>query len=387
VNRRLRVQRILGAVCCQPKASTAADDAANRVGLQPEVQMNIDKLRDYNEWIGKTPDEILIAVRAAGGWASVFSSALPVFAHQVRNFFNVEPFTLQRYPSDAADELVGHVQARFKNWGTVDKIKGVVALSGDVYKDESNKTWYQMSPGATIYHWGGEPTWAIVDAYSSNYVRKQDGIPIFKLVSPDGTGGSLETVIRNNGKFTIGAVNRPEPVAGLIVETYRHQGSYNYSETVEVGLSAHEIHDVEPHKKYPTYYLNPLNRFSALRSRQFPARNAEGKQIGYEKGMEPFEFDTTRPDSPTGNLTLTDPLADLMAKRYPPNHPGSLERVKGLETLFHKTGKPKRLLARIEARNDKAVQDFHAILHPDTVRRLVKILRDRHPGGPSDVGI
>lgn len=343
-----------------------------------EVQMNIDKLRDYNEWIDKTPQEILIAVKKVGGWASVFPDALPLFAHQVRNFFNVEPVTLQRYPSDHGDEFVALVQAGFKNWGKRDKFKAVVALSGDVYKDQSNRTWFQMSPGGAIYHWGGDPTWDVADAYHSQYIRGQDGIPVFKLISPDGTGGSLETIIRNNGRSTIGAVNKPEPVAPLIVSVYRHQGSYNYSETIVAGLPAHERLDVAPHKKYPDYYLNPQDRFS-LSSRRFPARKHDGKMIGYEKGMEPFEFDTTRPDPPAGTLTITDPFADLMAKRYPSNHPGSLERVKGLELLFHKTGKPKKLLARIEARNDKAAQDFHAILHPDTVRRLVKILRDR-PG-------
>ena len=107
--------------------------------------------------------------------------------------------------------------------------------------------------------------------------------------------------------------------------------------------------------------------------------------------MEPFEFDTTRPDAfilrPPGKITTTDPLAELMAKRYPPNHPGSLERVKGLELLFHKTSKPKKLLARIEARRDKAAQDFHAILAPKTVLRLIQILRGRPQGGPQDVGI
>ena len=75
-----------------------------------------------------------------------------------------------------------------------------------------------------------------------------------------------------------------------------------------------------------------------------------------------------------------------MAKRYPPNHPGSLERVKGLELLFHRTSKPKKLLARIEARRDKAAQDFHAILHPKTVLRLIQILRGRPQGGPRDAG-
>jgi len=349
--------------------------------------MDIDQLSTYHEWVGKTPDEILTEVKNVGGWAKVFPGALPIFAHQVRNYFNVEPMTLNRYPTDTGNEFVARVQERFKNWGRIDTFKGVMALSNDVYKDQANRTWFQMSPGGTIYHWGGEPTWDVADAWSTNYLRGQDGIPIFKLVSPDGSGGSLETIIRNNGQSTIGTVSKPEQVAHLVLRDYHHQGSYNYSETVEMGLPAHERHDVAPHKRYPDGYLNPPDRFLPLNARRFPERNAEGKLVGYEKGMEPFEFDATRPDAPIGNGTVTDPFADLMANRYPPNHPGSLERVRKLEQLFHGTSRPKKLLARIEARRDKAAQDFHSILHADTSSKLIKILRDRPQGGPKDVGI
>lgn len=348
--------------------------------------MHIDKLRDYNEWIGKTSEEIINAVKQVpGGWASVFPHSLPIFAHQVRNFFNVEPTSLALLPRDDSNKYVKEARKRFEDWGFVDTAKGILALSNDVYRDQSNRIWYQMSAGGTIYHWGGEPTWDVVDATFSNFVRKQDGVPVFKLISPDGTGGSVETIIKNPRRFTIGAPNELVPVRDRVVPDYHHQGSYNFSETVEAGLPAHEKHDVWPHKKWPQEYLNPADRFS-LASRRFLAR-IRGRLVGYEKGMEPFEFDTTRPDGPQGKITTTDPLAELMAKRYPPNHPGSLERVKGLELLFHKTFKPKKLLARIEARRDKAAQDFHAILDPKTVLRLIQILRGRPQGGPQDVGI
>lgn len=351
--------------------------------------MDIDKLRDYDEWIDKTPEQILTAVKQVNGWGVVFPGTLPLFAHQVRNFFNVEPTSLTLYARNDGNQYSKEVRKRFEDWGFVDKAKGILALSGDVYWDQSNRTWFQMSAGGTIYHWGGEPTWDIVDATFSNYVRKQDGVPVFKLISPDGTGGSAETIIRNRSRFTIGVPNELVQVTDRVVRDYHDQGSYNYSETVEVGLPTHEKHDVAPHRKYPKYYLNPPNRFLPLNARRFPPRKLrDGRQIGYEKGMEPFEFDTRRGyDGPQGPMTVTDPFAEEMAQSYPPNR--SSERVTKLENLFRLTGKPKRLLARIEARKDKAARDFHTptIIRPDTARRLLKILKDRPQGGPKDIGI
>ena len=62
-----------------------------------------------------------------------------------------------------------------------------------MYKDESNHTWFQMSSGATIYHWGRDPVVPAVEALWQ--LGKQAVVPIFKLVSPDQTGGSSETII------------------------------------------------------------------------------------------------------------------------------------------------------------------------------------------------
>ena len=350
--------------------------------------MDIDKLRVYNEWIGKTPEEIIQAVKGVHGWTKVFPGALPLFAHQVRNLFNVEPLSLTRYPQDHADEMVAQIQEGFKNWGIVDTFKGVVGLSGDVYKDQMNRTWFQMSPGGAIYHWGGDPTWDVADSYRSQYWRGQDGIPIFKLVSPDGTGGSLETIIKNEPRrTTIGPANKLVPVGDKIVEVYRHQGSYNFSETVIAGNPAHERHDVSPHKKWPDYYLNYENRFS-FAGRRFKAHRPDGKLIGYEKGWEPYEgIDTTRPDPPmpTGTGTITDAFGEAMAHPYSPGQKGYLERIERLKELFQRTGKPKRMLARIVAKSDKAAQDFYKILKKDTEHYLLQILRNRPQGGPKDV--
>lgn len=366
-------------------------------GHQSGGYMDINQLREYKEWIGKTPEEVLTAVRAIpGGWAAVFPGDLPLFAHQVRNVFNVEPLSLIRYPQDHADEFIALIQTRFKDWGFVEKFKAVVGLSGDVYKDQDNRTWYQMSPGGAIYHWGGDPTLAPVDAYRSQYWRGQDGIPIFKLISPDDTGGSLETIIKNEPRrTTIGAVGKSVPVGDQVVEVYRHQGSYNFSETVIAGNNAHERHDVTTHKKWPDYYLNYQNRFSRA-GRRFRAHRPDGKLIGYEKGMEPYEFDTrrgydeppARPGTkttnrvPPGGMTATDSFSVQMSPpHFSRNDARSIDLVKNLEYLFRSHTEPKKLLARIEARkaNDKAVIDFHnpAILDPHTVRKLLKILRDR----------
>jgi hypothetical protein len=60
--------------------------------------MNINELRDYRKWIGKSADEVYFAVRAVGGWKSVFPQNLPRWASKVRNYFNVFPTTLQRVP-------------------------------------------------------------------------------------------------------------------------------------------------------------------------------------------------------------------------------------------------------------------------------------------------
>ena len=41
----------------------------------------------------------------------------------------------------------------------------------------------------------------------------------------------------------------------VLQETYA--GSYNYAETISVGFSAHEKADVNTHREWPGFYLNP----------------------------------------------------------------------------------------------------------------------------------
>jgi len=289
--------------------------------------MDTIALRDYRNWVGKAADEVLAAARRAGGWAAVFPATLPLWAHRVRNYFNQEPIALARYDADFSRAFLARIQeglnaldrAKRTKWlkkhplfgqlpevrklpepppGTPDlslsdDVGETLALSDHVYKDHTGSTWYQMAPGGTIYHWGKDPVVPAVEAGMAS-AGGQAVIPIFKLVSPDGTGGSSETIIQNPqnrqlrvlgrsfkvGRFAIGEVSKWENVAHLIVTDSWHQGSYNYSETVDVGLAAHQKRDVAPHGKYayPGVYVNPPNRFVPLVARRFPAKGADNER-------------------------------------------------------------------------------------------------------------
>jgi hypothetical protein len=264
--------------------------------------MDLSTVRDYKSWVGKSAEEILAAAKQVGGRAAVFPDRLPHWAHRVRNFFNEEPRSLTRFDAHVSHEYLAMIHVGLDALGSrsdIDEIAEKRGLSGDVYKDESGHTWYQMSPGATIYHWGKEPIWPFFEAIKQH--GKQAIIPIFKLVSPDSTGGSSETIIKNPqnqlvrvmsfsaklGRRSIGEVRKKETVIHLIVRDEWHQGSYNYSETVIMGLAAHEKHDVRPHKKYPYpgVYVNPQDRFLPLALRRFPEygaaneRNPLAKQV------------------------------------------------------------------------------------------------------------
>jgi hypothetical protein len=100
--------------------------------------------------------------------------------------------------------------------------------------------------------------------------------PIFKLIAPDGTGGSREAIFRNPHQiFTVvKKVNFLADVTHLTVTDPWYGGSYNYSETVKVGYSAHERRDVVPHNENPFngIYINPPSRHSLLVDRVFPER-------------------------------------------------------------------------------------------------------------------
>jgi hypothetical protein len=250
--------------------------------------MDLKMLQDYSNWVGKTPKEILEAVKQVGGWASVFPDKLPIWAHRVRNYFNREPRSLERLDAASTKRLMTRLEYSLP---TKSSFTGYFAekyaLTGDVYKDAQGWVWYQMNEGGTIYHWGSHPgkyTAPLESGYQEVKEKLGIPVPIFKLVAPDGTGGSRETILRNPHKiFT--AVKKEKFLAyvgHLIITDYWDQGSYNYSETVKAGYPAHVMRDVDPHNKYPfpNVYANPTDRFSSIAQRVFPEKiNGENNPL------------------------------------------------------------------------------------------------------------
>lgn len=290
--------------------------------------MNIDELRSYKAWLKVSPAEVLFSARAFGGWSYVFPGRVPPWASKVRNYFNVLPSSLKLLPKQNAKDLLSadsgprqtflancHEVRTFndRNRGRptplgrapdvypvhpscpVQATKETItmdgwfptrdALSGDVYLDDHNRAWFQMSAGATIYHWGGPVKSPARQAVAAQAVG-QENIPVFKLIHLDGTGGSCEVVIFNHyggakgekgGRATIGDVNKIVDVHNQISRDKIKQGSYNYSETSQVGYNAHELRDVKTHDKGdPDFYSNPKDMHSDLSNRRFPPDDKRG---------------------------------------------------------------------------------------------------------------
>lgn len=239
--------------------------------------MNLEQLKDYNNWVDKSAKEILNAVRQIdGGWITVFPDKLPLWAHRVRNYFNREPKSLLRLNDSLANVYIRRLEQK----RPPKKIAEKYALSDDVYKDAQDWIWYQMNEGGTIYHWGRDPLVPLLEAPFQE-VKEKLGIPVpvFKLVAPDGTGGSRETILRNIHRTFVVVKKRNflAYVAHMVDTDPWLRGSYNYSETVSVGLPAHEMRDVDTHKKYssiPNVYVNPPDPypFSSPSERFFPEK-------------------------------------------------------------------------------------------------------------------
>lgn len=295
--------------------------------------MTVSELKDYRCWVGKSAQTVYLAALAAGGWEVVFPTRVPRWASRVRNYFNVTPQTLERLPEDVSRRALRQVQRfaflldchavqtfnrthqdRTPNpWGKpnpppfkvpaacpVKAERAVVhtgikaylgttgALAGVVHKDGSGRVWYQMAAGSTIYHYGRRPTSAALEAVAVDKIRGQDDTPVFKLISPDNTGGSCEVILWNDGvnaggwgtgSEVLGGVGERWDVRKLIVTDPRYQGSYNYAETVRVGLAAHELRDVKPHVEGVDFYVNPADRFCPPASRRFLANDPQGKPL------------------------------------------------------------------------------------------------------------
>lgn len=291
--------------------------------------VNINELRKYENWIGQRADVIYSHVRAFGGWESVFPGNLPRWASKVRNYFNIVPASLTQVTESEARAFLKYTQkfkfelecheaqsanrndpANYKRnpdgslpkpiWDVtagcpvdasnavkhtsfIDSIAVKSALTKYVYRDENGRLWFQMAAGSTIYHWGAPVNHltAMFEAIFVDKVRKQEGTPAFKLVNPDpGVRGSNEVIIRNpDGRGMVGAVKQKIDIRSIIVKDPVYQGSYNYAETSQVGLAAHERLDVKPHSGGWDFYVNPSDPFSALKDRTFPREDVWGKPL------------------------------------------------------------------------------------------------------------
>lgn len=237
----------------------------------------ISQLRDYGCWIGESPLEIRRAVGSVGGWNRVFPSSrpFPQWAHRIRNFFNEEPHRLQRLEDYSKEWKKARNVVRYGHYATT-------GLTLDIYKDENDRYWHEMSTVGTIYHYKGKVNWW---KKGRAFFNSQLFIPVFKLISPDGTGGSCEICINNwqrgvfsRGSRKIGATGQWVNVRTKHVEDPRYQASYNYSETILNGLGAHEFRDVDPHVAMQLPYQDPPS-FQKIESRRFPAKDRKGRPL------------------------------------------------------------------------------------------------------------
>jgi hypothetical protein len=258
-------------------------------------ETTMSELRNYENWKNKNPVDIRQAVVAAGGWANVFplnmtvarytevkigpytervpipevkTSAFPEWASRVRGFFNVTPVTLERLPP-----LDGYMRTS-KHRGVFALIPAslqqlVFALNGDVYVDEHGRPWFDMIKPGTVYHFPGKVGW---EKIASAMVHEVGNVPmpIFKLISPDGTGGSMEVCLHNGNRAnTIGKVGETVAVSPRLVKDEVFRGSYNYAETVVRGLVEHDYRDIKPHREDKGFYVSPPT-YSAIGARRFP---------------------------------------------------------------------------------------------------------------------
>jgi hypothetical protein len=312
--------------------------------------LTLEALKDYRNWVGETVLDVHYSVIRVGGWQTVFPGALPRWASRIRQYFNLTPMTLtlldreesSRHLQKAQTALPASSRAKARRKelqsrgmgisflvpgpstkpGTsivkpdpqapIDTMSGeigtMMALSGDVYEDRLGRSiWFQMTPGGAVYHFGEKIRSPTLRAMGATHAG-QEHAPVFKLVCPDGTGGSREVCITNtfdvprkmrtrvDGEFTtmighatIGAVNEEVNVANRIVKDSVSQGSYNYAETTAKGLPAHQRLDVNTDPMKPGYYVEPsdLFRFSELYMRRFPENDHEGKSLVDQSGPAP----------------------------------------------------------------------------------------------------
>ena len=294
------------------------------------------QLRNYANWLKMTPEEVIFTVIKLGGWKNIFENHVPVWASKVRNFFNVLPKTLKRLPDKNARDLLQRANAGpnlpflldchddqsynrtygdhklgpngrpkpppirvpascpavashdIKHMGIKEVIVQKNALTKHVYTDECNRPWFQMTEESTIHHWGRKPFFEPLDAAYVDWVRGQNDTPVLKLISLDGTGGSMEVILVNDGYNAyawgkgneyIGEVNKPVNIEKIILHDSEFQGSYNYAETAQAGYASHKLRDVDPHVRGRTFYKNPRDMFRPLKLRSFEPNDVQGNPL------------------------------------------------------------------------------------------------------------
>jgi hypothetical protein len=125
-----------------------------------------------------------------------------------------------------------------------------------------------MSTIAGVYHSPGEVDTAKI---LSGFFALQKNHR-FKLIHPDGTGGSHELILRNTrGESEIGKEGETVSIVSEdpdILPT--HKGSYNYSDSGVLNRGEHEFRDVSPHCEHAGFYVNPEPLTLPIEVRRFP---------------------------------------------------------------------------------------------------------------------
>jgi hypothetical protein len=244
----------------------------------------ISQLKRYENWVGHSPLEIRGAVVALGGWVKVFprGEPFPLWASRVRNYFNERPNQLKLLgvkERSKAKRLIGLSPASLARKG----LFATLGFSGDVYVDEVGRYWFEMSTAGTIYHYEGEVSDALWYKKWEAFVSRQKSIPVFKLISPDRTGGSLELCVHNwtslGGKSQIGPEGKWVNIKTRVVINEVYKGSYNYSETGLMGFDEHNFRDVEPHSEEAGFYADPRPSTETLANRRFQRDDWRGRPI------------------------------------------------------------------------------------------------------------
>jgi hypothetical protein len=239
--------------------------------------MNFHDLKRYDYWIGKSAWEIKQSVGCTvNGWAFVFpeGGTFPAWANKVRNYFNEIPRELAVVGQQSAKTIADRLP-------TPGILSNFALPDGDdypfVFVDKKGNHWFLMKPGGGVYHQGdGSP--GFWDKVGAQFTDQNE--TVFKLVSPDGIGGSSEVIVKNpQKKNNLGNTDLDKwkkniqsswfSIVSDIDFSDNTRGTYNYAETLTKGFTAHDYRDIKPHENMIGTYMSSV-RLSPLESRIFP---------------------------------------------------------------------------------------------------------------------